>query len=1001
MPPGSLLFRRNNVFDIVFFVDESLQIVAVDRGAKPEENTKFIGVKLNEVLDVNALTILEQLNKSSSFRAKMIGSDDILEFTPQRFLKPCEYNKSTMYAVFMGHILTSTYTPPSTTRRRIGELSPDKHFLHDDNANNNNNNHIKRQKIHHSISCDVLPQLPGTKEEFQPLFPEFPQVSQKMFRLLQVRFSSLINSLQHAILMEDNNRRIVLANKCFCDMFSIPLEPNTLVGMDCSQSLEATKQMFLYPDELLKRVSELLLLKRQVTGEHVFLADGRVFERDYLPIFLQDTYEGHLWVYRDITTLRRASFTGAINTISKVLLSANTLSSIWTNVPKLISSHFGYSIAIVTTFNKEQDIVTPVGSCGLDNFPLLNTPIEANTSILGIAAKTSQMISSSSGASGESPSSASLMVVGVDDPLVPLRGLENYLCLPLCTSENVILGSLFLANRHDMTPRDVFDMQGIANLLADAIQREEWKHELVVARDQALDAVRLKGQFVANVSHELRTPMNVVLGMCNILLDSPLNEEQAEYVDSIRTAGTVLMQILNQILEFSKLEAGKAQLREEDVDLRTIIDSVVGMLHNVATPKNIQISSFLSPKAKSCRTDPVKLQQILLNLLGNAVKFTAEGEVTLSVTETSSDGVVSEWRFEVTDTGPGIDISEINLLFKPFVQLDGSSTRKFGGSGLGLYITRQFVDLLGGSIGVTSEKGQGSTFWFTIRTVISKSVSQSALMVEQWDTVKPSACSAALVIPTLRPFHTKCIQSLLTDCGIACTVVGSADVEHTIKSGHNQLLVTDTTLVRCLPKIAECNGNIKVIVLADKFLAIPKEPNLAFAHLPLTLRKLVDCLGSLFGNNQRTVRRNSSANSLFYSFSPCTSQPAVIKNNFAKKKVLVVEDNQLNRVLLLKLLNKEGITVTTSAENGLEALTICMKEKFDIILCDCQMPVLDGFEFAKKFRQLYGNRTPIIAVTANVMQSDIESCMAAGMDTVISKPIQVNTLRETLVKFLG
>ena len=504
---------------------------------------------------------------------------------------------------------------------------------------------------------------------------------------ITIRLGTLIKNLQSGILVEDQDRNIALVNKTFCDMFGIPVEPDLLIGSDCSDSAEQSKGMFYDPDHFVSRIVAILSEKIPVTGEQLELADGRIFERDYIPIFLNERFLGNLWQYRDTT--------------------------------------------------------------------------------------------------------ARVMI----------------------------------------------------------------EKDLRKAMDEARSANSAKSTFLANMSHEIRTPLNAVIGLSRLMQDTRLNAEQKILNDKLLISGENLLGIINEILDFSKIEAGRVELENIPFNLKDILDRVYSYLSHAAEEKTITLSTSMDiPLQKAVIGDPVRLQQVLSNLVNNAIKFTFTGGVDLSCNLIQETGDSVTLLFSVSDTGIGISKENLQNVFEKFKQEDESVTRIYGGTGLGLAISKQLVGLMGGNLLVDSEKGAGSRFYFTLK------------------------------------FKT-----------------------------------TDAAVLR------EVNRKIFI------------DPN--------TLKG---------------------------------------------KAILVVEDNEFNQFIAKSILEKWN-TLTDIASNGKEAIEKVRMKKYDLILMDMQMPVMDGVSATRIIRNELNVSTPIIALTAFATKEAIGKTMEAGMNGYITKPFEEETLFSQLL----
>jgi two-component system sensor histidine kinase/response regulator len=532
---------------------------------------------------------------------------------------------------------------------------------------------------------------------------------------------------------------------------------------------------------------------------------------------------------------------------------------------------------------------------------------------------------------------------------------------------------------------------GWVGTLADITAEAGAEAAMAEARDEATAASRLKSDFLANMSHEIRTPMNGVIGLTELLLDTDLDAQQREFALTLSKSGEALMVVINGILDFAKIEKGKLEVEDIEFSVQTIVDEVVALLAPSAQAKGLELMAVLEDSVPQVVSgDPSRLRQVLTNLTGNAIKFTHSGEVVVRATaECASAGTGATLRFELSDTGVGIAPDKLAMIFEPFTQADTSTTREYGGTGLGLAISSQLIGLMGGEVGLSSEVGTGSTFWFTVRVqahairaadgpassevdlagvrvlVVDDNSTQRSILsdyLSRWEMEVETAVSAAAALEKLRaaaadgrPVAVALVNtSMLRLEGVT---LGSAVIDDPLLTTR-LVLMTDECEIGAVTELGEGTCLAKPVRRED------------------LLASLRTALGLPAEAGGATV-------------------PGIAPRSGESGRLLLAEDNVINQMVAVTILTNAGYQVDT-ARNGAEAVRAAAGQHYDVILMDCQMPQMNGYEATAAIREREGTarHTPIIALTAGARGEDRDRCLEAGMDDYVSKPMHKEPLLE-------
>lgn len=550
-------------------------------------------------------------------------------------------------------------------------------------------------------------------------------------------------------------------------------------------------------------------------------------------------------------------------------------------------------------------------------------------------------------------------------------------------------------------PLDLHDMEGTLFWTVDITSIRETQKEMESAKMLAEDATKAKSEFLARMSHEIRTPMNAIIGMTHLTLQTELNSKQQDYLHKIQSASHLLLQVINDILDFSKIEAGKMDIEQTIFDINEIIRKISDVFGIQCAEKGLELNLNLDENLPHIFIgDPLRITQVLTNLVSNAVKFTEQGEISISVTVADSDNEYMTLKFSVKDTGIGIKEEYMDKLFGSFSQAEDSTTRKHGGTGLGLSICKKLVELMGGTISVSSEFGSGTSFEFTVKL---QKTDNDELMLE----LPAELTNVRVLVVDDHKVSLSIMEKILTSLSFKVDAADSGAkasqmLEEAYISGTGYKMVfldwkmPDMDGIELTRKIRENTDryhNPKIIMVSayprDEIRKLSGDVNLdSYITKPVCASNIFDTIISVFGKDH-IVRHHITSGRV------SDIDLLAIKGT----KILLAEDNHINQQIAEEMLTQFGFVITV-ADNGAEALEKVRNEDFDLVLMDIQMPVMDGYTAAGEIRKLGFQRLPVIAMTANAMSGDREKSLESGMNDHINKPVDPDEMLATLVKWI-
>ena len=813
-----------------------------------------------------------------------------------------------------------------------------------------------------SISASPISDDKGTFLGTMGLLTDITERKQaeKFLKDTEELLRSTLESTADGILVVNEFGQVSHTNERFAQMWHIPDE--LLKTRDDKKLLDYVLDQLVDPQVFISKVQELYR-SNQTNLDTFYFKDGRVFERYSCPLVRESKITGRVWSFRDITERKRAEVQLRE---SKVLF--QTLAQI-----------------------------SPVGIFRTD---ALGNYLYVNNRWCEIAGIAKEQAMGDGWTQSIHPQDRKF----VFEQWYQIAGRGQQFKLEYCFQRpDGSINWVLAQATPEITPNG--EIAGYVGTITDITERKWAEETLKKAKEEAEEANRLKSEFLANMSHEIRTPMNAIIGMTGITLDTELNSEQREYLNIVKVSSYSLLGLLDDILDLSKIEAGRVELETIDFDLRVMVEGVTDTLTPRASIKGLELACLIKNKVPPyLRGDPGRLRQILMNLGGNAIKFTETGEVVIQVELKEETEERATLIFSVTDTGIGISKDKTNRIFESFTQADGSTTRKYGGTGLGLSISRHLVELMKGQIGVESHPGKGSRFWFTVTLEKQKAPKETLPAIIQ------DLRGCKILVIDDKPTSRKILVEMLES--IRCTphaVENSAEAILTLKDKRPGERNFDLILLDLQMKSMEGEEILHAIKDDPAIQDVPVVILTSIGEQGDTARlEALGCAGYLL----KPVKQSQLFDTIITILSQKKVEskqkptPIITRHSLAEQKrqrvrILVAEDNPMNLKLAVTLLKRAGFMVD-AVENGRLAVEALRKIAYDLIFMDVQMPDMDGFEATKVIREMEKEtkHTPIIAMTAHAMKGDRERCIKAGMDDYISKPIEPQVMIDTIEKWI-
>jgi len=794
-----------------------------------------------------------------------------------------------------------------------------------------------------------------------------------------------IESPADGILVVDNHGRIIQFNQKFQQMWGLPR--SVLRSRQEGAAMGGMLDVVRDTDGLMRRTEWTYLTPESQSDDVIELTDGRVFERHSEPQRVGGKTVGRVWSFRDVSDRKKAERVlaehtrqqGAVATLGQRALVDTDLDTVIESATAALVENLGVDGALFWEHIPVDEVLRVRAVAGCDS-----------------------------------------AIMGKDIPFSPEAGIEDggplvegfaSVLSAIIRSQDEPLGVLcvYTAKARDFNEDEMHFVQTVANVLGAAIERKRFEDKIERAGRAAEAASLAKSDFMANMSHEIRTPMNGIIGMTELAQGAETPEERQEFLGIVKSSAEALLVIINDILDFSKVEAGKLDIDEVDFDLCGLVEDTVRTFSPAAAKKDLELLCDVDARLPAfVRGDPTRIRQVITNLLGNAIKFTGAGEVLVEVQVLEMTETGAQLRFAVTDTGIGILEEKQRQVFEPFSQADSSTTRRYGGTGLGLTVSSRLVEMMKGSLSVESKIGRGSCFSFTLELPAAAGLSQAGPSTEA------SLAGLPVLIVDDNAASRRILEKNLRNWGMKPVSLGGSEaalseMERAAGRGRSyRLAIIDAHMPGfdgfALVSEIRKRGNLgfsDILMLTSSGISgdVARCRALGLTDYltkPVRQAELREGILRMLDGSSAGLKKLAEVSTLPVAPASAPVAPTVAASG--KLNVLLAEDNQVNQYLALRLLEKRGHRVTI-AGNGAEAVMALEKENFDLVLMDVQMPVMDGFEAVAAIRAREaqtGGHVRIVAMTASAMEGDRQRCLDGGMDGYIAKPIRVQDLTAAL-----